>query len=149
MHQFGEFFFNHWDLFAALAIILAMLVFQTFGARLRGYKEIDPQGAVHLINQQDALLVDVREDREYRDGFIVGSQHIPLGKFGSRTDELEPYRDKPVIVGCRSGSRSATACAMLRKKGFGDVYNLRGGIMAWQSAGLPLSKEGGKRKKKR
>jgi rhodanese-related sulfurtransferase len=147
MQQFGEFFINHWDLFLALFVTLGMLAYTAFGARLRGYTEVPPLEAVQLINHEDAVLVDVREDSEYATGHVQDSIHIPLGKFAGRMNELESYKARPVVVGCRSGHRSARACAMLRKQGFERVYNLRGGILAWESASLPVSK-GGKRKKK-
>jgi len=146
MQQFGEFFLKHWDLFLALFGILGMLVFHSFGARLRGYQEAQPSDAVMLINHEDAVVVDVREESEFKQGHIQDSIHIPLGSFVKRVAELEQHKGKPVIVGCRSGARSARACSVLRKQGFERVYNLRGGIMAWESASLPINK-GGKRKK--
>ncbi len=147
MQQFFEFFIKHWDLFLLLAVIVGMLIWQSFAARLRGYQESDPQLAVQLINHQEAMVLDVREDGEYREGHIIDSLHIPLGQLNGKLESLAPYKSKPVIVGCRSGARSAHACGMLRKQGFEQVYNLRGGVMAWQNAGLPLEKDG-KRKKK-
>lgn len=148
MQQFGEFFINHWDLFLILAITLAMLGFNLFGARLRGYQETDPMIAVQLMNHRDALFLDVREEAEIKSGLVPDALHIPLGKLVSRIQELEKYKDRPVIVGCRSGHRSARGCAILRKHGFETVYNLRGGVMAWVNANLPLHK-GGKRKNKK
>lgn len=147
MQQFGEFFINHWDLFLALFVTLAMLVYTSFSARLRGYQEVQPLEAVQLMNHQEAVMVDVREDSEYTTGHVQDSIHIPLGKLRERVGELEAYKGRPVVVGCRSGHRSASACAMLRKQGFEKVYNLRGGILAWENASLPVSR-GGKRKKK-
>ncbi|GAB4298639.1 MAG: rhodanese-like domain-containing protein [Thiohalomonadaceae bacterium] len=147
MQQFGEFFLNHWDLFLALFVTLAMLVYTSFSARLRGYQEVQPLEAVQLMNHQEAVMVDVREDSEYAAGHVQDSIHIPLGKLRERLGELETYKGRAVVVACRSGHRSATACAMLRKQGFEQVYNLRGGILAWENANLPVSR-GGKRKKK-
>lgn len=147
MQQFGEFFLNHWDLFLGLFVILGMLIYTSFGASLRGYQEVPPLEAVQLINHEDAVMVDVREDSEFSAGHVQDAIHIPLGKLRERMGELEAYKGRTVVVGCRSGHRSASACAMLRKQGFEKVYNLRGGILAWESANLPVSKAG-KRKKK-
>jgi len=66
--------------------------------------------------------------------------HIPLSEFKSRLSELDKYKDKPVIAYCRSGSRSFSACKTLKKAGFETVSNLQGGIMAWQSQNMPVSK---------
>ncbi len=141
MSQYLEFAINHWDLFAALAIILAMLMGSTLSSRLRGYTQVEPVDAVRLINHDDAVMLDVREDKEVAEGLILDSVHIPLGKLGDRLDELANLREKSIIVSCRSGHRSATACARLRKEGFETVYNLKGGVLAWQNAGLPLQKK--------
>ncbi len=140
MSQLLEFATNHWDLFAALAIILAMLAGNTLGSRLRGYKQLEPSDAVRVYNHEDAVMLDVREEKEFADGHILDSVHIPLGKLKERLGELENLREKSIIVSCRSGHRSAVACGQLRKEGFETVYNLKGGVMAWQNAGLPLQK---------
>lgn len=148
MSQLLEFVTNHWDLFAALAIILFMMFSGGLGSRLRGFTQVSALEAVQLLNRDGAMLLDVREDGEYKDGHIIDALHIPLGKLGERMGELEKFREKSIIVSCRSGHRSASACARLRKNGFATVYNLKGGVMAWQSAGLPLQKptKGKKRK---
>ena len=148
MPKLLEFVINHWDLFLALTIILLMMFSGGLGSRLRGYKQISPLDAVQLLNHDDAVLIDVREDSEFKDGHIIDARHIPLGKLSDRLSELEPFREKPVVVNCRSGHRSASACAKLRQNGFNTVYNLKGGIMAWQSAGLPLQKPSKGKKRK-
>ncbi len=147
MSQLGEFVVNHWDLFLALIIILAMLISQPLSRRLRGFHDVDPQEAVGLMNREDAVLVDVREDKEYREGHVVDSIHVPLSGLDKNLSRLENLRQKPVILGCHSGHRSSKAAGVLRKHGFERVYNLKGGMLAWENAGLPLSK--GKTKKKR
>ena len=118
-------------------------------SRLRGFTNVDPTGAVQLINREEALILDVRENSEVADGLILGAIHIPLGGLKNRLGELEEFKSKPVIVGCRSGHRSSTACGQLKKGGFENVYNLKGGILAWKNAGMPLNKETKSKKKKR
>jgi len=140
MPQYLEFAIKHWDLFLALVIILFMMFGGGLGSRLRGFKPIEPLEAVQLLNHGEPVLLDVREDNEYKDGHIIDALHIPLGKLDQRMVELEKFREKPIIVSCRSGHRSSSACAKLRKNGFETVYNLKGGVMAWQNAGLPLQK---------
>lgn len=83
-----------------------------------------------LDTNEDLLLIDVREsfEKELAD---LGGTLIPLGELTRRTDELEEAKQRPVIIYCRSGARSAEACRMLMKMGFSDVKNLRGGILAW------------------
>lgn len=141
MDLFISFVTHNWMLIIALVVILVMLFFNLFGSRLRGYEVIDPVESVKLINHEDAVVIDVRENKEYHSGHILNSIHIPQANLASRITELEKYKSKPIIVGCRSGHRSGNACALLKKQGFETVYNLKGGVMAWQSANLPLTRK--------
>jgi len=117
-----------------------MLFWSIFGNKIRGIKEVDAAGAVQLINHKDAIVLDVREQKEYDDGHILNAKLIPLGKLGERMGELEKYRDRAILVMCRSGQRSSHATAQLTKNGFAQAYHLAGGVMAWQKANLPLEK---------
>lgn len=118
----------------------AMLFWSIFGNRIRGIKEVDCSAALQLINHKNALVLDVREDSEYQLGHILNSTLIPLGKLNERIGELEKYKELPIVVVCRSGNRSGTACTLLGKRGFTQAYNLAGGVTAWQKASLPLEK---------
>ena len=140
MEQIPTFIANHWELFLALIVIVLMLLGGNFMSSLRGIKQIGPAEATLLINHENALLIDVREDKEFADGHIINSRHIPMNTVQQRIAELADHKDKPVIVSCRSGARSNTVCGWLRKHDFENVSNLKGGIMAWQNANLPLSK---------
>ncbi len=117
-----------------------MLLWSILGNRIRGIKEVNCIEAMQLINHKNALVLDVRESNEYDAGHVLNSRLIPLGSIKQRIGELEKYKDKPVVVICRSGARSAMACAMMGKQGFTQVYNLAGGVIAWQKANLPLRK---------
>jgi rhodanese-related sulfurtransferase len=108
--------------------------------RLSGIKQVGPQEAVRLYNQEDALVLDVREQSEWKDGHIANARHLPLGQLGKRLTELDKFKDKPIIAVCRVGNRSAHACAVLKKAGFEKLYNLDGGMSAWEQAGLPKEK---------
>ena len=141
MQQFIEFGTNHWDLFLALLVILLMLAGGDLISTLRGIKQIGPADATHLINHQGGIVIDVREDKEFSEGHIINSLHMPMGNVQQRIPEIEKYKQKPVIVSCRSGARSNTVCGWLRKHNFENVSNLKGGVMAWQNASLPLSKK--------
>lgn len=117
-----------------------MLLWSFVGNRVRGVKDANCAAALQLINHKEAVVVDVREPDEFKSGHLLNAKHIPLGKLSDRVGELERYRDRPIVVVCRSGNRSATACALLSRQGFTQVYNLSGGVTAWQKAGLPLEK---------
>lgn len=116
-----------------------MLLWQSVRGSLAG--GIGPTQATLLINREDAVVLDVREPAEYSQGHIVGARHIPLGQLEKRLAEIDKLKDKPVIVCCAAGSRSASASGALRKAGFSKVFNLAGGMAAWDQAGLPTTKK--------
>jgi len=95
--------------------------------------------ATLLINQQNALVLDVREAAEYEKGHMLNARNIALGELEARAAELSKHKAKPVIVVCDS-NRSGRAATALRKQGFEQVFTLSGGIGAWRQAGLPLEK---------
>ena len=117
-----------------------MLLWSLFGNRFRGVKEVNTAEALQLINHKSAIVLDVREPNEYDAGHVLNSKLIPLGKLKARMGELEKFKEQPVVVVCRSGNRSGTACYLLGRQGFSQAYNLAGGVQAWQKNNLPLEK---------
>jgi rhodanese-related sulfurtransferase len=110
-----------------------------FGSNMFGIKEIDVAGLHALLSEKkNFVLVDVRSDNEVAYGVIEGAVHLPLHLLPIKADELD--KDAHTIFYCRSGARSAQACAFMAAKGYGNVYNLQGGIMAWAQSGLALAK---------
>ncbi|MFA5861625.1 MAG: rhodanese-like domain-containing protein [Candidatus Thermoplasmatota archaeon] len=97
---------------------------------------VEPRRARELVERQNALIVDVREPDEWADARIPGALHIPLGQIEARVGEIP--RDRPVILQCRSGNRSAGATRALLELGFTNVHNLEGGIGDWAADGLPM-----------
>ncbi|MHB0973362.1 MAG: rhodanese-like domain-containing protein [Thiobacillus sp.] len=134
-----QFLQQNWMLAAVAAVSGAMLVWSFIGGKLSGIEEADTLKATRLYND-DALVLDVREDKEFAAGHIPKAKHIPLGQLAGRMKELDKFKDKPILVTCRSGQRSARACGMLKKAGFETVYNQAGGIIAWERANLPVAK---------
>lgn len=118
----------------------AMLLWSLLGNRIRGIKEVDCVAAMQLINHKSALVLDVREDSEYKLGHILNSIQIPVGRLDERIGELEKYKEQPIVVVCRTSNRSGMACSLLDKHGFTQAYVLAGGVTAWQKANLPLEK---------
>lgn len=134
-----QFLHDNWML-ASLALASgSMLVWSFIGSKLSGIDEADTLKATRLYND-DALVLDVREDKEFAAGHIPKAKHIPLGQLKGRLSELDKFKGKPVLITCRSGQRSARACSMLKKAGFETVYNQAGGIIAWERANLPVTK---------
>jgi len=140
MEQFVEFAGNHPGLFLALGVVIGLLVFNLLASQISGIPAILPQEAISLINHEDAIILDVREDNEYTQGHILNSVHIPLSTLPSKMGRIEKHRNRSIIASCMSGNRSGRACSLLKKNGFEKVHNLKGGILAWQNASLPLTK---------
>lgn len=116
-----------------------MLLFPGLRGKLGGGQEVDATGAVQLINHENALVLDVREASEFNAGHIANAKHIPVGQLANSLKTLDKHKELTIVVNCRSGGRSAMACGVLRKNGFTKVYNLKGGITAWQQANLPTT----------
>ena len=82
----------------------------------------------------------MRDDSEFSGGHIAEAFHIPLSSLNDRLAELKKYKNKPILVNCQRGMRSAKACAILHKAEFTQVHNLDGGLLAWVAAKLPVVK---------
>jgi rhodanese-related sulfurtransferase len=102
-------------------------------------REIDSRSLAEVLdNASDAVrLVDVRGPAEWAQGVIEGAELLPLHALPLRADEIP--LDRPTVFYCRSGARSAQACAYMMSRGNGNVVNLRGGIIDWVREGLPLT----------
>jgi rhodanese-related sulfurtransferase len=105
-------------------------------ADVESIDSISPKEASVMTSEQKAVIIDVREDSEWNEQHIPGAIHIPLAQLNDRLLELEQYKQSPVITQCKAGGRSAKAFDVLKLAGFSKVYNMDGGIMAWEKAGL-------------
>lgn len=138
MDQLLEFIGNHYIL---VGIFVLLLVAFIYNESRRGGKSVTAQELVMMINQNQALVLDVRDQGEYRSGHIINSVNVPVASLKERVGEIEKYKDKPVVVACKMGANSSAAGAILRKAGFARVCKLRGGVMEWRSMNFPLVKE--------
>lgn len=94
----------------------------------------------NAMKEQGAILLDVRETHEYEEVRVPGSVHVPLGQLPSRLQEIRQLGSRPVAVICRSGRRSAIAAEQLQQAGWTNVYNVEGGMLAWERAELPVER---------
>ena len=141
MGEFGAFIARHPALFTVLALIVGLIIWAETRRLTRGFKDISPAEAVRAMNHDGALMLDVRDDSELVKGFITGAKHLPLEVLEQRWEEIATEKEQPVIAYCGTGQRSAQACAMLRKHGFQQIFNLKGGLSAWKGEGLPVVKK--------
>ncbi len=118
-----------------------MLLWTLWQGASRGLKKLSPMDATQLINHEDAVVLDVRSDGEFKQGHIINAVNIPQKTLEEQLSKLEKYRDRPIITACRNGQIALGVGNRLRKQGFEKVYNLAGGLMAWEGANLPLVKK--------
>ena len=136
-----KFIEDNWWLILVVALSGGMLLWPLIQQRLSPTREIGALQATQLINRKNALMLDVRETKEYEGGRVPNAVHLPVSQLAGRAAELKRFTSRPVVAYCDRGNRSRTAVAALTKLGFAEVYTLRGGLRAWQEAGLPLEKD--------
>jgi rhodanese-related sulfurtransferase len=135
MEQFIEFVGNHL-LLSSFWVVLVVLIF--IQHQSRASKAVGPQQAVMMINRQDAVVLDVRDKKEFDAGHIVDAINIPMSKLAQRVTELDKHKQKPLVVVCKMGQHSGDACKTLQQAGFEQVVRLAGGIAEWKAQSLPL-----------
>ena len=126
-------------LIGMFVIIVGLIIWTELKRFNRGYADVTPAQAVQLINRDDALVLDVRDGGEFKDGKIKGAKHIPVSSLKTRINELTKYKDKAIVTHCRTGNRSPFACDVLRKNDFQKIYNMKGGFQGWLTANLPVT----------
>jgi len=104
-------------------------------------REAGVADAVRLINRLDAVIVDVREPHEFKSGHIPNARNIPMSQLKDRIKELEKFKNRPILLVCQTGQRSAQIYASLADEGFAEAVGLAGGMGAWQQANMPVEKE--------
>ena len=122
--------------YCQLSFIVLLMTCAVAKAEMNEADSISPKQASEMYAEQKAVIVDVREDSEWNEQHIPGAIQIPLAQSNGRISELKQYKDTPVITQCKAGGRSAKALEVLKSVGFTKVYNIDGGIMAWDKAGL-------------
>ena len=126
MQEYIEFAGRHTMLFIALAAVIALIIMTELKRVTKGYKEVLPSEAVRLINKEDAMVLDVREANELEQGSIIDSKHIALSALPEKLDNLSNDKNKPILVFCKTGNRSAQACKLLLKNSYANVFGLKG-----------------------
>src|SRR5262249_11129115 len=131
---------NNWMLFLTLILSGGLLLWPYIQRLIAPIKEIGTVNAIQLINSGNAVLLDVRDTREYEGGRLPNAIHIPLAQLTARVQELAKMVSRPIVVYCERGGRTRPAQSILAKAGFKDIYHLNGGFASWKSAGLPVEK---------
>ena len=112
-----------------------------FGSTMSGIQQLSPNELTRMINHENAIVLDVRNTDDFESGHIINAKNIPESDLDAKEKELAKFKDKPIIAYCIAGMSSPKVARLLKGKQFEHVYVLKGGLQAWQSANLPLSKE--------
>ena len=137
MERIPEFVGNHLLLFAAFFAVLGMLVYTEWTRAKGSASALSPFAATRLLNDGDAVVLDVRDEREYKSGHVLNAKSVPVGAMDQHMHELVRHKGRDVLVYCDNGMRTARAVARLKKEGFEKVHTLAGGLAAWEKASLP------------
>ncbi len=125
-------------LIAVAAASGAMLVWPLIAAARKG-DMLSTLQVTQMINQKDAVVIDVRDQGEFVRGHILNARNFPDKVFEERRAELEKLKGAPIIVSCENGQRAEPAALKLRAMGLSDVFILKGGLTAWRESGLPVT----------
>jgi rhodanese-related sulfurtransferase len=136
----GQFIVNNLALVALFVGSGLVLIWPEIARLIGASNEIGTHEATRLMNQATTLVLDVREPAEVAAGHLPKARNIPLKELPRRLDEIGKFKERAVVVTCRSGPRAGSASRLLKRAGFNTVYQLKGGFNAWQQASLPVEK---------
>lgn len=135
--DFFVFVSQEWLLITTLAVLMVVYAMRE---RIKNGKPIPAYEVTRLLNNEEAVLLDVREASEFKTGHISGALNLPYKKVTAEAEQmLAPHRDKIIVVADKLGQHAGAAGRTLGQKGF-DVRRLAGGITEWQNQGMPLVK---------
>lgn len=132
---FFQFLAEQWLLVGALLSCVFLLIFHE---SRRAGTSVSPTQLSQLVNRDEALVIDLRDSKEYKGGHIVDSRNVPFAKFEGQLGEFEGWKEKPVVLVCKLGTHSSSAGKIMAGKGFQKVHRLGGGMAEWQAQQLPL-----------
>lgn len=122
-----------------VSVLLVLIYLFALNERRAGGKSVSANELTRLLNADKAVLLDVRERKDFEAGHVTGAVHLPHQKVAGSVAQLEKYRDKSIVVADKMGQHAGAVGKLLRKQGF-EVYRLSGGMMEWQNQNLPVVK---------
>lgn len=134
MDRLFEFIANHWELVGMFAFFVVALFWDN---NKRSGQSVSPAEATIKINSENALVLDIRDTKDFSAGHLANAVNIPYAKLSERLSELEKHKERPIILVCKSGQTVGVAGKMLREKGF-NAMRLSGGMMEWSNQNLPV-----------
>ena len=136
--EFIQFLQGELLLTGTLFALIILLIVNIYSEKNRKYQVVDTNGAVSLMDDDDLIILDVREEKERKIGFLSNDINIPMGQLKTKMDTLD--KSKNILVYCKSGTRSDRIADILSKNDFQKISSLKGGFNAWLKADLPIEK---------
>ena len=127
---------EQWLLVVSLAVLVLLFIYREFN---QGGPRLSVHELTRAVNNDNAIILDVRDSKEFNAGHIVDAINIPYTKLNSSLEKLNKYRDKPIVIVDKMGQHAGTISRQLTTNGF-KATRLRGGIAEWQQQNLPLIK---------
>ena len=134
-----DFIVENWYLFAALVVVLGLLIMDPIRQHAAGIRKVSPLQMPQVL-RDGGVVVDVSEAGEYKKGHISKAVNMTLKTMQEGLGKLEKQKKKTVVVVCPAGNKAPAAGRFLLKNGFEKVYVLGGGMMAWKKENLPVEK---------
>jgi rhodanese-related sulfurtransferase len=133
MDRYLEFILNHYILSLALAVVTYLLIQEFIDTAFKKYSHLSPLLAVTKMNDSDTIVIDVREPNEFIESHIEHAINMPLAKLPADLAKIADHKNKPILISCQTGTRSASAGKILTKAGFEQVFVITGGMQAWEN----------------
>ncbi|HLB56668.1 MAG TPA: rhodanese-like domain-containing protein [Coxiellaceae bacterium] len=141
LHEIIPFVIKHWPLVTGFFIVLILLITEELKSKSARGEQVTAAVATHLINREDAIVIDLRDANAYREGHIVNAKNIPTGDFEHNQEKLNAYRDRPIILVDSMGLKTTPIVLRLKQAGFQKVSTLKGGMDGWKTSGMPVTKK--------
>ena len=137
MEHLGQFIINHWQLWLLFIVVLFLTFLNEIFTQKNKAKQLSPQAVIDLINNNSAVIIDIRDKETFKQGHIIDALNAKSEDFEQQ--KMEKYKDKPIVLVCARGLQSPVLAHKIRNQGY-QPFVLGGGIEAWQNADLPLVK---------
>jgi rhodanese-related sulfurtransferase len=137
MEHLSQFIINHWLLWLAFIFLLLLTFFNELLSQRKKAKEISPQAAITMLNNEEAIIIDLRDKESFKNGHIIHSINASADDFAQ--NHMNKYKEKNIVLLCARGLQSSAVADKIRAYGY-QPFVLRGGMDAWKGEGLPLVK---------
>ena len=135
MLEFNLFLIDYWYFSVPLFFFLFLFAYSEMN---KGSKKIEPNELTHLVNKENAILIDLRKKEDYDNGHIMTALSYPHQEFDNQMHELDKFKERPIILVCDMGRNSANIGEKLKKAEFEKTFRLNGGMMTWAQENLPV-----------